>query len=84
MDFHFSENNKKYIFFPRDNIKEKLTIEPVAERGGSAMSETNPSFCVIEDRDVMGDAFAEVTGVTAELPLVLAFAMAFLVASFTS
>jgi hypothetical protein len=39
---------------------------------------------VIEDRDVIGDALAEVTGVTAELPFVLAFAIAFLVASLTS
>lgn len=60
-----------------------LTIELDTE-GGSGISETKLSFCVIDDRDVMGDAFAEVTGVTAELPFVLAFAIAFLVASFTS
>lgn len=48
------------------------------------MSDTKLSFCVMDERDVTGDALAEVTGVTAELPFVLALAIAFLVASFTS
>lgn len=48
------------------------------------MSDTKLSFCVIEERDVTGEAFADVTGVTAELPFVLAFAIAFFVASLTS
>jgi prepilin signal peptidase PulO-like enzyme (type II secretory pathway) len=61
-----------------------FTIDPEAESGGSAMSDTKLSFCVIEDLDVMGEALADVTGVTAELPFVLALAIAFLVASFTS
>lgn len=61
-----------------------LTSEAGAEIGGSATSETKLSFCVIEDLDVIGEAFAEVTGVTAELPFVLALAIAFLVASLTS
>lgn len=70
-------------------IKKKIkiyvhTIEPDADNGGSATSETKLSFCVIEDRDVIGDALADVTGVTAELPFVLALAIAFLVASLTS
>ena len=48
------------------------------------MSDTKLSFCVIEERDVTGDALADVTGVTAELPFVLALAIAFFVASLTS
>lgn len=60
------------------------TIDPDADNGGSAISEMKLSFCVIEDLDVIGEAFADVTGVTAELPFVLAFAIAFLVASLTS
>lgn len=48
------------------------------------MSDTKLSFCVIDERDVTGDALADVTGVTAELPLVLALAIAFFVASLTS
>lgn len=59
-------------------------MDPVADSGGSAISDTKLSFCVIEERDVTGDAFADVTGVTAELPFVLAFAIAFFVASLTS
>lgn len=59
-------------------------MDPEMDSGGSAISETKLSFCVIEDLEVTGDAFADVTGVTAELPFVLAFAIAFLVASFTS
>lgn len=48
------------------------------------MSDTKLSFCVIDDREVTGEALADVTGVTAELPFVLAFAIAFFVASLTS
>lgn len=61
----------------------KLTIELDTD-GGSGMSDTKLSFCVMEDREVIGDAFADVTGVTAELPFVLALAIAFFVASLTS
>lgn len=64
--------------------QKQLTIDPVADNGGSAISDTKLSFCVIDDREVTGDAFADVTGVTAELPFVLALAIAFLVASLTS
>lgn len=61
-----------------------LTIDPVADSGGSAMSDTKLSFCVMDEREVTGEALADVTGVTAELPLVLALAIAFFVASLTS
>lgn len=56
----------------------------MADNGGSAMSDTKLSFWVIDERDVTGDALADVTGVTAELPFVLALAIAFFVASLTS
>lgn len=59
-------------------------MDPVADSGGSAMSDTKLSFCVIDERDVTGEALADVTGVTAELPFVLALAIAFFVASLTS
>lgn len=85
MDFHFSKTKTfELIKVKKVSRRIPLTIEPEADNGGSATSETKLSFCVIEDRDVIGDAFAEVTGVTAELPFVLAFAIAFLVASLTS
>jgi hypothetical protein len=62
----------------------EVTTDPVADNGGSAISEAKLSFCVIDERDVTGEALAEVTGVTAELPFVFALAIAFLVASLTS
>ena len=83
-DFPTSKSQRSLQILVFKEKFQRLTIDPVADNGGSAMSDTKLSFCVIDEREVTGEAFAEVTGVTAELPFVLAFAIAFFVASFTS
>lgn len=80
-DFPFSEKSSTLKTASASDLN--LTIELVIDKGGSVISETKLSFWD-EERIVTGEALAEVIGVTAELPLMFALAIAFFVASFTS